>query len=92
MILSEKSEPFYDEFIEKQLLAGNIGSRNLSVSMVSVAVTLLAADHGKMLPRPLVESVSSTELHAVSSQLSLQSIQEQEVSVLSNVCFHMYMY
>ena len=78
--ISEKTEPFYDEFIEKQLLAGNIPSRQLSFTLVSVTVTLLAADHGKMLPAPVIQTSSSTELHAVSSQLSLQSIQEQDVS------------
>ena len=48
--------------------------------MVSVTVTLPAADHGKMPPvGHVMQTSSSTELHAVSSQLSLQSIQEQEV-------------
>lgn len=48
--------------------------------MVSVTVTLPAADHGKMPPAGhVMQTSSSTELHAVSSQLSLQSIQEQEV-------------
>ena len=78
--ISEKTEPFYDEFIEKQLLAGNIPSRNVNITVVSVTVTLPAADHGKMPPAGYVmQTSSSTELHAVSSQLSLQSIQEQEV-------------
>ena len=78
--ISEKTEPFYDEFIEKQLLAGNIPSRNMNITVVSVTVTLPAADHGKMPPAGhVMQTSSSTELHAVSSQLSLQSIQEQEV-------------
>ena len=78
--ISEKTEPFYDEFIEKQLLAGNIPSRNVNITVVSVTVTLPAADHGKMPPAGhVVQTSSSTELHTVSSQLSLQSIQEQEV-------------
>lgn len=48
---------------------------------MSVTVTLLAADHGKMLPAPVIQTSSATELHAVSSQLSLQSIQEQDVGI-----------
>lgn len=79
-LLSEKSEPFYDEFIEKQLLAGNFPTQSLTVTVISLTVTLLAADHGRLLPGPVVQSSSSTELHTVSSQLSLQSIQKQEVS------------
>ena len=85
--ISEKCEPFYDEFIEKQLLAGNIPSRHFGITMVSLTATMPAADHGKMLAGPpLVHSSSSTELHAVSSQLSLQSIQD-----VSNV-LPIYMY
>ena len=34
-----------------------------------------------MVPAPVVQTSSATELHAVSSQLSLQSIQEQDVSI-----------
>lgn len=79
-LVSEKSEPFYDEFIEKQLLAGNFPTQSLTVTLVSLTVALPAADHDKLLPGPVVQSSSSSELHTVSSQLSLQSIQEQEVS------------
>ena len=72
----EKCEPYYDEFIEKQLLAGNIPARNSSITLVSFTATLPAADHGKMSHQgPLLHHTnSSTELHTVSSQLSLQSI------------------
>lgn len=71
----EKCEPYYDEFIEKQLLAGNIPARNSSITLVSFTATLPAADHGKMSQGPLLQHAnSSTELHTVSSQLSLQSI------------------
>lgn len=76
--ISEKCEAFYDEFIEKQLLAGNIPSRHLSITLLSFSATLPAADHGRMPPGPsqVHTSSSNTELHAVSSQLSLQSIQD----------------
>ena len=85
--ISEKSEPFYDEFIEKQLLAGNIPSRHLGITLVSFTATLPAADHGKMMPGPpLVNTSSNTELHAVSSQLSLQSI--QDVSIIAQDVTH----
>ena len=91
ILVSEKSEPFYDEFIEKQLLAGNILNRNLTVTVLSATVMLLAADHGKLLPGPVVHSTSSTELRTVSSQLSLQSIQEQDVSISAiYFCFQIF--
>lgn len=82
--ISEKCEPFYDEFIEKQLLAGNIPSRHLSTTLLSFSATLPAADHGRMLPgsSQMHTSSSSTELHALSSQLSLQSIQDVSNLVL----------
>ena len=75
---SEKCEPFYDEFIEKQLLAGNIPSRQISITLLSFSATLPTADHGRMLsgPSQVHTSNSSAELHAVSSQVSLQSIQD----------------
>ena len=75
---SEKCEPFYDEFIEKQLLAGNIPSRQISITLLSFSATLPTADHGRMLsgPSQVHMSNSCAELHAVSSQVSLQSIQD----------------
>jgi len=78
MYISEKCEPFYDEFIEKQLLAGNIPSCQLSITLLSFSATLPAADHGRMPPGPsqVHTSSSNTELHALSLQLSLQSIQD----------------
>ena len=74
--VSEKTEPFYDEFVEKQLLAGNISSRHLSLTLASVIVVLPAADHGKVCSTPLL-STRIQGIHPVASQQSLQSIQEQ---------------
>ena len=45
-----KSDPFYDEFVEKQLLAGNIPCRQFAITLLSVSASLPMADHGKPAP------------------------------------------
>jgi len=70
LTVSVKDAPFYDEFVEKQLLAGNIPSRYFTVSMVSVKVTIPPSDHAEMslVVQPIGRSPDSVS--------SLQSIHE----------------
>lgn len=64
--------PFYDEFVEKQLLAGNISSRHITVTLLSVNLTIPAADHihAGTLPH-------STTSRSEDPSLKLQSIPEK---------------
>jgi protein-arginine kinase len=69
--------PFYDEFVEKQLLAGNISNRHFTITLLSVNVTIPAADHVK----------AGSILHPTSSSQdllsNLQSINEKVEKKLS---------
>ena len=65
---------FYDEFVEKQLLAGNIPSRHFNITLVSVLLTIPAADHTQL-------ELSQQGLGRQNSEVTLQSILEQEVEI-----------
>ena len=71
VFLIVKSEPFYDEFVEKQLLAGNIPCRQFSITLLSVTVMIPAVDHRKPLSNQTDVSPDQVpSLHKIQEQVS----------------------
>ncbi|KAK3753814.1 hypothetical protein QZH41_018464 [Actinostola sp. cb2023] len=66
-----KDAPFYDEFVEKQLLAGNVPSRYFTITMLSVKLTIPPSNHAE--PSAILQS-SGRSPDCVSSLHSIHEL------------------
>ena len=70
---AEKDEIFYDDFVEDQLLSGNVSHRHLHVTVLDSSLVMFMADH--------VKTAQTQSESAMSSEGTLSEIQEEEKKV-----------
>lgn len=73
LLFLEKDEIFYDDFVEDQLLSGNISQRHMHVTVLDINVVIMMSDHVKF-PLTFSETVMSPE-----GTLSVIKEEEKEV-------------
>ena len=70
---AEKDEIFYDDFVEDQLLSGNVSHRHLHVTVLDSSLVMFMADH--------VKTAQTKSESAMPSEGTLSEIQEEEKKV-----------
>ena len=70
---AEKDEIFYDDFVEDQLLSGNVSHRHLHVTVLDSSLVMFMADH--------VKTAQTQSESAMPSEGTLSEIQEEEKKV-----------
>jgi hypothetical protein len=73
VFFSEKDEIFYDDFVEDQLLSGNVSHRHMHVTVLDSTLVIMMSDH--------VKSAHTQSEPAISSEGTLSEIQEEEKEV-----------
>ena len=72
-VFLEKDEIFYDEFVEDQLLSGNVSFRDMHVTVLDSSLVIMMSDH--------VKTAQTQNEPAVPSEGTLSEIQEEEIEV-----------